>query len=624
MKKISRRQFLRISAVAGAGAVLAACGTPKPDEPVVTDEPVAEATATPKPIPPTATPAAVDTPTPVPEMVWPREDVARNRTLAMMKDIHAVGINNPYSYSHQQGAASQMEHLFYYAALNGKTTAWLAESYEYNDDFTECTVYMRKGIKWNDGTPYTAKDVAFTYNMLRDFAPVLRESAEVANTIENTEAIDDYTVKFTLLTPNPRFHFTHCTTRMDRGKYIVPEHIFGRFESGEELLEWTGFDPENTVNGVFSGPYLLVRTEEQFAEFQLRYEWWALEVGLMDRMPWPEAITMIAYPSEELGAQLLINDEIDTALDMRPATIKAILDQAPDHITSYSGLNPPYGYVDWWPISVYPNNNEAPYDDVRVRKAIAYAIDQQGVVDIGFGGAGEVSVAPFPKYPTLTKYLESPAMKQVLEETNYLAHDLDKVDELMTDAGFEKNADGFWAKDGETFDCDIWAGVPLFGDIAPVTAEYLRQAGFPSNHVTPPDVWTGKSDGRAMLHFYGHGGSVWDPWTTLQMYHSQWWFPTGENCSSNRPRWKNEEYDAIVDEMKLTNPDDEAKMQELFDKAMTIWYNDCPEINLVEWHHRTPQNTTYWTNWPNNDDAYNTSFWHQTFPLTLMRLEPTT
>ena len=622
MKKISRRQFLHVSAVAGAGAVLAACGGK--DDPVATDEPVAEATATPKPIPPTATPAAVDTPTPVPEMVWPREDVARNRTLAMMKGIHNVGINNPYSYSHQQGAASQMEHLFYYAALNGKTTPWLAESYEYNDDATECTVFLRKGIMWNDGTPFTAKDVAFTYNMLRDFAPVLRESAEVANTIEKTEAVDDYTVKFTLLASNWRFHFTHCTTRMDRGKYIVPEHIYGGYESGEELLEWTGFDPDNTINGVFTGPYALVRTEEQFAEFQLRYEWWAVDVGLMDRMPWPEAITMINYPSEELGAQLLINDEIDTALDMRPSTISAILEQAPDHITSYSGLNPPYGYVDWWPISVYPNNNEAPYDDVRVRWAIAYAIDQQAVVDVGQQGAGTVTNNFFPNYPTLSKFMESPAMKATLEEYNVLDADQDKVDALMTEAGFEKNGDGFWAKDGETFDCDLWAAVPLFGDIAPVTAELLRQAGFPCNHVTPPDVWDGKTDGRAMLHMFGHGGSVWDPWTTLDMYTSKWWAATGENCGVNRPRWKNEEYDAFVDEMKLTNPDDEAKMQDLFDKAMAIWYSECPEIPLVEWYHRTPQNTTYWTSWPNNDDAYNTSFWHQTFPLTLMRLEPTT
>jgi peptide/nickel transport system substrate-binding protein len=321
---------------------------------------------------------------------------------------------------------------------------------------------------------------------------------------------------------------------------------------------------------------------------------------------------------------LIINDEIDTALDMRPATIKAILDQAPDHVTSYSGLNPPYGYVDWWPISVFPNCNEFPFDDVRVRWAMAYAIDQAGVVEVGQQGAGSVTAVPFPKYPTLYKFLESPAMKATLAEYDVLEYNLEKVDALMTDAGFEKNADGYWAKDGETFNCDIWAQVPLFGDIGPITAEYLRQAGFPSNHVSPPDVGTGKSDGRAMLQLNGHGGSVWDPWTTLQMYRTQWWKPTGENCGDNRPRWRNADYDVFIDEMSRTSPDDEAKMQDLFDKAMALWYEFLPEVPLVEWYHRTPQNTTYWTNWPNNDYAYNTSFWHQTFVLTLWNIEPTT
>ena len=71
------------------------------------------------------------------------------------------------------------------------------------------------------------------------------------------------------------------------------------------------WDPDNGVYGIYTGPYLLVRTEENFVEFHLRYEWWAVDIGLMDRMPWPEAITNIAYPSEELGAQLIINDEFD-------------------------------------------------------------------------------------------------------------------------------------------------------------------------------------------------------------------------------------------------------------------------------------------------------------------------
>jgi peptide/nickel transport system substrate-binding protein len=254
---------------------------------------------------------------------------------------------------------------------------------------------------------------------------------------------------------------------------------------------------------------------------------------------------------------------------------------------------------------------------------MAYAIDQQTVVDVGWTGAGTVTYTPFPNYPGLLNYIEG--AKEVFEKYNVLEQDFDKVDALMTEAGFTKDGEGFWVDaEGNRPNADIYAGVPIFADLAPIAAEMLRKGGFDAKHVSPPDVGTAISDGRAYLHFFGHGGSVYDPYVTLDMYHSRWKKPTGENCGPNRPRWSNEEYDGIVEEMSRTSPDDKEKMQDLFNKAMEIWYRELPEVPLVQWFHRLAMNTTYWTGWSNSDNPYNTAYWHLTFPITLWNLEPTT
>ena len=91
----------------------------------------------------------------------------------------------------------------------------------------------------------------------------------------------------------------------------------------------------------------------------------------------------------------------------------------------------------------------------------------------------------------------------------------------------------------------------------------------------------------------------------------------------NFAKWKNAEYDKLVDEMFGVSPTDTAKLTAIFRKAMEIWLPELPDIQLVQNFHRIPMNTTYWKNWPTAANPYvNGAHWHLTFPMVLWNLQP--
>jgi len=91
----------------------------------------------------------------------------------------------------------------------------------------------------------------------------------------------------------------------------------------------------------------------------------------------------------------------------------------------------------------------------------------------------------------------------------------------------------------------------------------------------------------------------------------------------NFTRWKNPEYDKIVDEMAVTSPTDKAKLIDIYKRAMEIWLPNIPDIILTKFHHRIGMNTTYWKGWPTEDDPYiNGASWHLTWNLINTKIEP--
>lgn len=604
---LNRRDFLRVSGLAGAGVLATACAGGQPAAPAA--PPPGESSGAAAEAPAQPAPAAVDV-----------AEVSRDNTLILMfgggegqfGDVGVAGLYAAGTSGHRSVAGS-FEPLFYYSAFADEFIPWLASGFEYNDDFTELVVNIREGAEWSDGTPFSAEDVRFTLQMLLDNAPNLRNSTEVAAWVSSVEAVDDLTVNIQFNDPRPRFAFSHLSGKFDTGLYWVPAHVYADIE---DPRDFEFYDQEKGWPLV-TGPYnvTLWTPEQQFID--RRSDWWAEKVGLAAQ-PQVERILHLPWTGEERAAQLLINNEIDSSLDLRATTISQVVNQNPAIIT-HTGRDLPLGYIDWWPTSFWFNTDEGPFSDKNVRWAVSYTIDREQMLDVALEGSGILTQLPFPDYAPLRPYIEAAA--PLLEQYPTNEHNLDKAAERMAAAGYEKDGDGFWVKDGERIPAVIH-GFGIFNDIGPVLAEQLRRGGFEGEYTTPADSFTKMSDGTAKIFLFGHGASIADPFDTLDLYTSKHYRPTGEPANPFS-RFQNAEYDAIVEEMAAMNPSaDDPKYMELYLAALEIYLDNLIDCPIQQWLHRMPMNTTFWANWPTEDNNYvNGAFWHQTFGLILHNLQ---
>jgi ABC-type transport system substrate-binding protein len=434
--------------------------------------------------------------------------------------------------------------------------------------------------------------------------------AQFAQYVKEVAKVDDLTVVVTFNIPAPRFAFEVLHTKFDTGIPIVPAHIL----SGQaDVNEFPGGN-----DMVHSGGYNVVLWDENQKIMDLREDWWAVAAGKIG-MPEVKRIVITNIggtvgQNMDVVAQKVVNNEYDATLDMRSSVIGNILAQNPN-VTTHTGNNPPYGYLDWWPNSLWMNTQIEPYNDVRVRRAISLAVDRATINEVVYEGAEVATIYPFPMYPGLQKFVDTPEVKALEEKYQPGKFDLAESDALMTEAGFTKNGDGLWEKDGKTVNAVINGFEGIHSDIVPVLVEMLRAAGFDADVNFGADAYQNMADGKEGLYMFGHGASLGDPEAALQLYHSRYSAAIGTTAGGNRfSRYSNPDYDKILDEMAPLSSSD-PQFTTLAAQAMEIYWRDQIDVPVIQWLHRIPYNQTYWTNWPTADNlagGVNGAFWHHT------------
>ncbi len=386
--------------------------------------------------------------------------------------------------------------------------------------------------------------------------------------------------------PAPRF-FDLLTYKYDIGVYMVPKHIF------ESAGDWTNFKFFDLEKGwpVTTGPWKVVAGSPEQKIFDLRDDWWAVKAGLT-QMPKVQRMIYLPITDQTAGVQALDKGDIDYSSFIIQNIKEAV--KGNEKVTTHSGRKGPYGYKDWWPLSLYANCSKPPFDDPDVRWALSYYLNRQQIVDVAYGEDSGVvpTPLPMPQYPALMPYFD--AVKDLLEQYDTNKFDKNKADQLLQNKGWKKGGDGIWVDpQGNAAKYEI-LGFDFLSNLGPVVAAQLKKSGWDVSWTQPPDALDRFPKGDYMLAIYGHGGSIRDPYNTLNLYTTANLAVPGLH-QSNFPRWSNADYDKIVTDVYLTPMTDTDKLKDLFHQAMQIWLPALPDIQLNQSYHNIGFNTQNWT-----------------------------
>jgi peptide/nickel transport system substrate-binding protein len=321
-------------------------------------------------------------------------------------------------------------HDAYEGAINGKIyesllnrdkktfewKPWLATSWEISTDKLSYTFKLRQGVKWHDGQPLTVEDVKYSFDRLKDPAVDCPHLKVYFQNVARCEILDAETVRFVAT----KKYFK--TLESVGGMTIIPKHIF---ENGADFNKHpAGRSPLGT------GPY--------------KFKYWKTgsEIAL-ERNPdywgetnYPGKLLYKILPEPTVTLQLFKRGDID--FYYRINTIQWVRQlSGPEYDSRFQKFAtdiPTYSYIGF-------NLTKAPFDDVRVRRAIDHLIDREKIIAQVYQGFAKPTSGPF--------FINDPCYDAAIEPTKY---DPARAAQLLDEAGWKVSLqDGRRYKFGRAF-----------------------------------------------------------------------------------------------------------------------------------------------------------------------------
>ena len=269
---------------------------------------------------------------------------------------------------------------------NGDLTPAIAESYEVSEDRMTYTFHLREGVQFHNGKTVTAEDVVYSIQRCAAATETGIVQVEAFSVIQDIKTPDDKTVAITISEPSNEF-ISYMTTA------ILP----------------ADYDKQDTAP-VGTGPFKFVsRTAQDSVVLEKFDGYWGTPAQL-------DKVTLKIIENADSLMMSLQSGAIDLCAHLTSTQVAQLgenFDVAEGTMNLVQAL--------------YLNNAEKPFDDVRVRQALCYAVDKQEIIDLAFDGYG--SPIGSSMYPAFGKYFDDSL-------TNYYTKDVDKAKALLADAGY--------------------------------------------------------------------------------------------------------------------------------------------------------------------------------------------
>lgn len=301
------------------------------------------------------------------------------------------------------------ERLLYFNPVSTELEPALAAEYKWNDDFTELTFDLNTAAKWQDGTDFTAKDVIYTYNVLKEY-PTL-DSYMLWDKIDSiTESGEQVIFKF----KKQFLSFTRYAAEV----FIVPEHIWASAGAADQNLN------EQPIG---TGPFIYkTYNTGTDIQFDANKDYW---MGA----PKVDSLVVHVYNSSPNLTLALLKGEIAATFNtIAMANVPEFLTKEGANMQVYAGAS---NY------SVVVNHTNPLLADKNIRKALSMALNQDDLITRGeYDGV-------FPLSPGWVPDIFGDMVSE--KAKNAHVFDVEAATEILEKAGYTKGSDGIYEKDGE-------------------------------------------------------------------------------------------------------------------------------------------------------------------------------